>query len=79
MTLSINGEIKELGAGAAVLGHPAEAIAMLANMLSRKGEKVRKGDVILSGAITSAILLQKGDVVTGRFDGLGEVSFVVTN
>lgn len=78
VTLSINGEIKELGAGAAVLGHPAEAIAMLANMLSRKGEKVRKGEVILSGAITSAILLEKGDVVTGRFDGLGEVSFVVT-
>jgi 2-oxo-3-hexenedioate decarboxylase len=51
---------------------------MLANMLSRKGEKVRKGEVILSGAITSAILLEKGDVVTGRFDGLGEVSFVVT-
>ncbi|MGS2777049.1 2-keto-4-pentenoate hydratase [Robertmurraya sp. GLU-23] len=79
VTLSINGEIKELGAGAAVLGHPAEAIAMLANMLSRRGEKVRKGDVILSGAITSAILLEKGDVVTGRFDGLGEVSFVVTD
>ncbi|PLR77011.1 4-oxalocrotonate decarboxylase [Bacillus sp. V3-13] len=76
--LSINGEIKELGAGAAVLGHPAESIAMLANMLSRKGEKVRKGDVILSGAITGAVMLKNGDVVSGKFDGLGEVSFTVT-
>ena len=78
-TLSINGEIKELGAGAAVLGHPAHSVAMLANMLARKGEKVRKGDVILTGGITSAVMLKYGDVVSGKFDGLGEVSFTVTD
>lgn len=77
-TLSINGEIKELGAGAAVLGHPAHTIAMLANMLARKGEMVHKGDVILTGGITSAITLKNGDVVSGKFDGLGEVAFTVT-
>lgn len=77
-TLSINGEIKDLGAGAAVLGHPANAIAMLSNMLARKGDKVRKGDVILSGALTGAALLEKDDVVIGKFDGLGDVSFTVT-
>ncbi|MBS4208319.1 fumarylacetoacetate hydrolase family protein [Bacillus sp. FJAT-50079] len=76
-TLSINGKIKELGAGAAVLGHPANAIAMLANMLARKGDKIRKGDVILSGALTGAVLLEKGDIVSGKFDGLGEVIFTV--
>ncbi|OLS34859.1 2-keto-4-pentenoate hydratase [Bacillus sp. MRMR6] len=78
-TLSINGEIKELGAGAAVLGHPAHSIAMLANMLARKGEKVRKGDVILTGGITSAVQLKYGDIVSGKFDGLGEVTFTVTD
>lgn len=78
-TLSINGEIKELGAGAAVLGHPAHSVAMLANMLARKGEKVKKGDVILTGGITSAIMLKYGDVVSGKFDGLGEVTFTVTD
>ncbi|WP_462409783.1 2-keto-4-pentenoate hydratase [Neobacillus sp. Marseille-QA0830] len=78
-TLSINGEIKELGAGAAVLGHPAHSVAMLANMLARKGEKVKKGDVILTGGITSAIRLKYGDVVSSKFDGLGEVSFTVTD
>lgn len=77
-TLSINGELRDLGAGAAVLGHPASAIAMLANMLARRGEKVRKGDVILAGAITGAVLLTKGDIVSGKFDGLGEVTFTVT-
>ncbi|WP_102271737.1 2-keto-4-pentenoate hydratase [Cytobacillus massiliigabonensis] len=77
-TLSINGEIKDLGAGAAVLGHPANAIARLANMLAKKGDKVRKGDVILSGALTGATMLAKGDVVSGKFDGLGEVTFTVS-
>src|SRR5699024_5058033 len=36
VTLSVNGEIKALGAGAAVLGHPAHSVARLANMLSEK-------------------------------------------
>lgn len=76
--LSINGEIKESGAGSDVLGHPANAIAMLANMLAKEGGKIRNGDVILSGALTSAVLLERGDVVQGKFDGLGEVSFIVT-
>ncbi len=78
-TLSINGEIKELGAGAAVLGHPAHSVAMLANMLSKKGEKVRAGDIILTGGITGAIRLENGDFVSGKFDGLGEVSFKVVD
>ncbi|KEF37504.1 4-oxalocrotonate decarboxylase [Schinkia azotoformans MEV2011] len=76
-TITINGEIKELGAGAAVLGHPANSVAMLANMLARKGEKVKKGDIILTGGITGAVMLSKGDVVSGKFDGLGEVTFTV--
>ncbi|WP_163538099.1 fumarylacetoacetate hydrolase family protein [Gracilibacillus sp. YIM 98692] len=77
--LSINGEIKDLGTGATVLGHPANSIAMLANMLAKKEEKVKKGDIILTGGITGAVLLNQGDIVSGKFDGLGEVFFTVTN
>ncbi|WP_372459065.1 2-keto-4-pentenoate hydratase [Alkalihalobacillus deserti] len=75
--LSINGEIKDLGAGAAVLGHPANSVAMLANMLHRKGEKLKAGQVILTGGITGAVPLSYGDHVTAKIDGLGEVSFSV--
>lgn len=77
VTLSINGEAKSFGAGAAVLGHPAYAIAKLANMLAEKGEKVKAGQPILSGAITQAILLSKGDYVNAKIGGIGEVSCVV--
>lgn len=77
VTLSINGELKDLGAGAAVLGHPANSVAMLANMLSRKGLKLKAGEVILTGGITEAYLLSAGDVVSAKFDGLGSIEFTV--
>lgn len=77
VTMSINGVVKALGAGAAVLGHPARAIAMLANMLAKKGDRIKAGEVILSGAITEALFIAPGDVVTVRIGSLGEVEFVV--
>ena len=46
-------------------------------MLARKGEKIKKGDLILSGALTGAILVNVGDFVSAKFDGLGEVTFTV--
>jgi 2-oxo-3-hexenedioate decarboxylase len=77
VTLSINGQLRELGAGAAVLGHPAESVAMLAHMLDRKGLKLKAGQVILTGGITGAVMLSAGDAVSAGFDGMGSVSFVV--
>src|SRR5690625_1137548 len=64
VTLSVNGEIKALGAGAAVLGHPANSVARLANMLSKKGEKVKAGEPILTGGLTAAVELSRGDYVS---------------
>lgn len=78
VTLRINGKIKDLGAGAAVVGHPAHSVAMLANMLARKGLKLRAGQTILTGGITGAVMLHVGDTVSAKFDGLGSVDFRVT-
>lgn len=75
VVMEINGNIVELGAGAAVLGHPATSIAMLANMLHERGEYLKKGEFILSGAITAAVAVKKGDNVNVRFQDLGSVSF----
>lgn len=76
-TLSINGRIKSLGAGAAVLGHPAYSVARLVNMLAERGEKLNAGQPILSGAITQAVLLSRGDYVNVKLGGIGEVSCFV--
>src|SRR5699024_2343310 len=78
VTLSVNGEIKALGAGAAVLGHPAHSVARLANMLSEKGEKVKASQPILTGGVTSAVHLSPGDFVHVKYGGFGDVPFFVT-
>ena len=38
VVMEINGKVVQTGAGAAVLGHPAASVAMLANMLAERGE-----------------------------------------
>ena len=74
VVMEINGEVVQLGAGAAVLGHPATAIAMLANMMGERGEVLKAGTYILSGAITAAMSVKKGDNVTVKFQDLGSLS-----
>lgn len=74
VVMEINGEVVQLGAGAAVLGHPATAIAMLANMMGERDEVLKAGTYILSGAITAAMSVKKGDNVTVKFQDLGSLS-----
>ena len=74
IVLEKNGVPVAIGAGAAVLGHPAAAIAMLANMLGRRGEEIPAGTLILSGGITEAVAVEAGDAITLRIQSLGTVS-----
>ena len=74
VVLEKNGEPVALGAGAAVLGHPAAAVAMLVNHLGRRGQSLPAGSLILSGGITEAVPVQAGDNVTLRIQDLGSVS-----
>ncbi|MBL8495818.1 MAG: 2-oxo-3-hexenedioate decarboxylase [Rhodocyclaceae bacterium] len=74
VVLEKNGVAVAIGAGAAVLGHPAAAIAMLANMLGRRGEEIPAGTLILSGGITEAVAVEAGDAVSLRIQSLGTVS-----
>lgn len=73
VVLEKNGEVVALGAGAAVLGHPAAAIAMLANLLGERGEEIPAGTLILSGGITEAVSVKAGDCVNLRLQSLGSV------
>ena len=60
-------------AGGTVMGHPAAAVAWLANTLAGQGEHLDAGTIVLSGALTASVPLPKGSVVTAEFDGLGTV------
>src|SRR5699024_6153409 len=55
MALKKNNKIVATGTGAAALGHPAEAVAWLANKLSDYGISLEKGELILPGALSGAL------------------------
>jgi len=74
IVLEKNGEVVALGAGAAVLGHPAAAVALLVNHLGRRGKSLPAGSLVLSGGITEAVAVNAGDNVTLRVQGMGSVS-----
>ncbi|MEY4063178.1 MAG: 2-oxo-3-hexenedioate decarboxylase [Pseudomonadota bacterium] len=69
-----NGEVVASGESSAVLGHPAEAIAMLVNILAEQDEMLPAGSFVMSGGITEAIPVQAGDAITAEFQILGQVS-----
>ena len=74
MVVEKNGQVVEVGAGAAVLGHPAESVAMLANSIARRGETIPAGTFIMTGGITAAVGVERGDTVSVRFQELGSLS-----
>ena len=69
-----NGEAVAFSAGAAVLGHPAAAVAMLVNHLGRRGQSLPAGSVVLSGGITEAVAVAPGDEVRVAIQDMGSAS-----
>jgi 2-keto-4-pentenoate hydratase len=67
-------ELIERGHTSAVLGDPCVAVAWLANALSRLGEALEPGQVILSGACTRMVPVVAGDRFRGVLTGVGEVT-----
>jgi 2-keto-4-pentenoate hydratase len=77
MALEINGRVASLGAGAACLGHPLNAAAWLARTLAERGERLRVGDIVLTGALGPMVPIAAGMNVRAQIGGLGDVSFTV--
>ncbi len=74
VVLEKNGQIVAMAAGAAVLGHPAVAVAALVNHLGQRGQVLPAGSFVMTGGVTEAIAVAKGDNVLARFQDLGSVS-----
>lgn len=70
-----NGEIQALGASAAVVGHPAQAIVMLVEHLAARDQVLPAGSFVMTGGITEAIPVSRGDNIVARFQDMGSVSF----
>jgi 2-oxo-3-hexenedioate decarboxylase len=74
LLLEVDGSVVATAAGAATMGHPAEAVAMLANWLGARGEAILPGWIVFSGGLTAAVPLEAGTTVTATFGHLGTVS-----
>ncbi|MEX2195929.1 MAG: fumarylacetoacetate hydrolase family protein [Thermoleophilaceae bacterium] len=55
VSISRDGDEVAAGRGEAVLGHPGAAVAWLGNELSRFGQSLPAGELILSGSFTAAV------------------------
>jgi len=72
-----DGDLLATAAGAAVMGHPARAVAWLANTLGEFGEEVPAGVPVLSGSFTAAFDALPG-TYTARFgEGIGSVEVTI--
>lgn len=69
-----NGEVVTTAAGAAILGDPAEGLAWLANKRAEHGERVPAGTLVGAGALTDAVSVAPGDVVTVTVAQLGSLT-----
>ncbi len=74
VTMTRNGTPVGSGTGAAVLGHPAAAVAWLANKLAEFDTALQAGQLVLPGAMCAAVSAVAGDSFSATFSGLGDVA-----
>jgi len=69
-----NGVIEESGVAAAVLNHPANGPAWLANKLAPHGETLKAGQIILGGSFTAPVFARPGDSFHVDYGTMGSIS-----
>lgn len=71
--LAVNGEVIQQGNGAAVLGHPLNALHWLVTSLHERGIALKAGEYITTGVTTDIYLGQRGDRIRAEFGPVGAV------
>ena len=74
MSLRLDGKPVAEGRGAACLGNPAIAVAWLAEALTRFCDRLRAGDLVMSGALAKMIPAEPGHRFQADFGEFGAVS-----
>jgi 2-oxo-hept-3-ene-1,7-dioate hydratase len=69
-----NGRIEGSGITDSIMGHPALAVAWLANDLAQSGQYLHREEIIMAGAFIGPILVDAGNFIKADFHAFGEVS-----
>ncbi len=69
-----NQTIEESGVAAAVLDHPANGVAWLANKLAQHDTTLAAGEIILAGSFTRPMWVERGDTVHADYGQLGAIT-----
>ena len=69
-----NGIIEESGVAAAVLNHPANGVAWLANKLALHDVELEAGQIILAGSFTRPVWARAGDTFQADYGPMGSIS-----
>ena len=75
-TILIDGVEIASGLGDAVMGNPLNALVWLANQKSDRGEKLKAGEVIMTGSVVETQWIDKPCEVICRIAPLGEVKLI---
>ena len=71
--LQKNGTTVSEGTGANCMGSPINATVWLAQKMVEIGHPLRAGDVVLTGAVSAMVAVERGDFFEAVFEGLGKV------
>nr|WP_246351827.1 fumarylacetoacetate hydrolase family protein [Sphingobium subterraneum] len=77
IVLEINGQIRQVGSSAAILGHPVRSLVAAARLAAAADEPLQAGDIVMAGGATGAEALSPGMHVCVRVDRLGKAEFSV--
>jgi 2-keto-4-pentenoate hydratase len=74
--LFIDGDLREAGTGAPVIGDPLNALEWLVNALSIQGIAIASGQFVITGTTTGIHAPDRGMVAMGDFGDFGNVEVV---
>ena len=74
MTMRRGDTVVSEGMGSACLGHPLRAAWWLARTMAERGQPIRAGEVVMSGALGPMVATARGDRIVAEMGALGSVA-----
>jgi 2-keto-4-pentenoate hydratase len=74
VALSLDGELRQRGTGALVMGDPVSVLVWLVEALRRRNQGIARGQLVLTGTMTGLHALPTGTEAVATFDGMGRVA-----